>query len=114
MPTLPNNEVRRHKKVCRLIAPLGLLIARGAAYAQPPAAAPSPRAPQIERCPACPPDNEWNRRVDADPVDPSSASYIAGMNGGARFLHPDFGGGGAYGIPWVSVSGAQPRVPMSF
>jgi hypothetical protein len=36
------------------------------------------------------------------------------MNGGRRFLHPDFGSDPTYGIPWTSVPGAQPRVPMSF
>ena len=34
------------------------------------------------------------------------------MNGGTSFLHPDFGGNGAYGIPWITVPGSQPRVPM--
>jgi hypothetical protein len=47
-------------------------------------------------------------------VDPRSDAYIAAMNGGTRFLHPDFGSDPTYGIPWTTVPGSQPRVPMSF
>jgi hypothetical protein len=52
--------------------------------------------------------------VSRDPVDPRSDAYIAAMNGGSRFLHPDFGSDPTYGIPWTSVPGSQPRVPMTF
>jgi hypothetical protein len=60
-----------------------------------------------------PPDNAWNRDVSADAVDPRSDAYIASIGAG-RFLHPDFGSDPTYGIPWTSVPGSQPRVPMSF
>jgi hypothetical protein len=70
--------------------------------------------PTLAGCPAFPADNQWNRRVASDPVDPRSAAYMAGMNAGSEFLHADFGGGGEYGIPWVAVPASQPRVPMSF
>jgi hypothetical protein len=36
------------------------------------------------------------------------------MNGGSKFLHADFGSTPEYGIPWTSVPGSQPRVPMTF
>jgi hypothetical protein len=39
---------------------------------------------------------------------------MAAMNAGSTKLHPDFGGNGEYGIPWVTVSGTQPKVPMTF
>jgi hypothetical protein len=65
-------------------------------------------------CPVFPADNPWNRDVSADPVDPRSDAYIASMSGGTRFLHPDFGSNPDYGIPWSSVPGTQPRVPMAF
>ena len=64
---------------------------------------------------AFPSDNAWNRDVSALPVDPNSDAIIAsiGLNTG---LHPDFGSGfweGApIGIPYVVVSGTQPKVPM--
>lgn len=59
-----------------------------------------------------PGDNEWNRDVSADPVDPHSADYLAFMGAGAVMLHPDFGG--QYGQPYVVVPASQPRVPMTF
>jgi hypothetical protein len=61
-----------------------------------------------------PADNPWNRDVSRDPVDPRSDAIIAAMNGGTRFLHPDFGSDPTYGIPWTTVPGSQPRVPMAF
>jgi len=76
--------------------------------------APRPGSPRIAGCPAFPTDNEWNRPIADDPVDPSSPTYIAAMNGATSFLQPDFGGNGARGIPWISVPGSQPRVPMQF
>lgn len=33
---------------------------------------------------------------------------------GSDFLHADFGGGGAYGIPYVTVPADEPLVPMHF
>jgi hypothetical protein len=76
-------------------------------------AAPSTQ-PSLHGCPIFPADNEWNRRIDSDPIDPRSAQYMAGMSAEGKFLHPDFGGNGEYGIPWVSVPGHQPKVPMTF
>ena len=50
------------------------------------------------------------------PVDPNSANLIAsiGLNTG---LHPDFGtvyNGAPNGIPYIVVSGTQPRVPINY
>src|SRR5436190_1563166 len=66
-------------------------------------------------CPVFPADNAWNTDVSTTPVHANSANYINNIlaNGG-DFLHADFGGGGEYGIPYVTVSGNQPRVPTSF
>ncbi len=71
-------------------------------------------APLIAGCPLFPPDNDWNRDVSSDPVDPHSADYLARMNAASRFLQADFGSDPTYGIPYVLVSAGQPRVPMSF
>ena len=63
-----------------------------------------------------PPDNAWNRDVSAESVDPNSTNLIASC-GATRSLHPDFGttyDGVPWGIPYVTVRGAQPRVPVSF
>src|SRR4029078_6572878 len=66
-------------------------------------------------CPVVPADNAWNTNVSNAPVHANSANYINNIlaNGG-DFLHADFGGGGEYGIPYVTVSGSQPTVPTSF
>lgn len=48
--------------------------------------------PTIAGCPVFPADNEWNRDVSADPVDPNSDAIIAYINAnGASKVHPDFG-----------------------
>ena len=63
-----------------------------------------------------PADNAWNRDVSSEPVDPNSANLIASC-GATRSLHPDFGttyDGVPWGIPFVTVRGNQPRVPVSF
>jgi hypothetical protein len=60
-----------------------------------------------------PADNLWNRDVSADPVDPNSDNLIASI-GLAKRLHPDFGPKPDDGIPYVVVSGSQPRVPVQF
>lgn len=63
-----------------------------------------------------PADNPWNLDVSGLPVDPNSADYIARI-GASGSLHPDFGtvwNGAPNGIPYVVVSAAQPKVPVSF
>ena len=58
-----------------------------------------------------PADNPWNRDISQDPVDPASDNLITSCGAGDD-LHPDFGA--ATGIPFVTVSGTQARVPVSF
>jgi hypothetical protein len=67
-------------------------------------------------CRVFPTDNAWNRDVSALPVDADSASYLAGIAGlgGNQKLHADFGGGGEYGIPYITVPGNQAPVPVTF
>jgi len=63
-----------------------------------------------------PNDNDWNRDISGDPVDPLSDSLVASC-GATRPLHPDFGtvyAGAPNGIPYVIVHSAQPKVPVSF
>jgi hypothetical protein len=63
-----------------------------------------------------PADNAWNRDVSALPVDTNSQHYIDTIlaSGTNKKLHADFGGDGEYGIPYITVPGDQPRVPVSF
>lgn len=63
-----------------------------------------------------PANNPWNADVSGAPVDPNSATLIAGCGAGAA-LHPDFGTvyeGAPIGIPYVLVSGSQTKVPVTF
>jgi hypothetical protein len=71
--------------------------------------------------PLFPADNWWNQDVTHAPVDPRSAQFIAFINnGGARRLHPDFGGFASpgsvniYGFPYVVVGGQQPKRAVTF
>jgi hypothetical protein len=69
--------------------------------------------------PLFPFDNWWNEDVSRAPVAPESAALIAFINnGGSRRLHPDFGGIAGpqeiYGIPYVVVSGDQPKRQVQF
>jgi hypothetical protein len=64
--------------------------------------------------------NWWNLDISSAPVDPRSPQlidFISGRTpsnpGAVRRLHPDFGPP-PYGIPYVVVSGDQPRVPVTF
>jgi hypothetical protein len=68
-------------------------------------------SPAIGGCPMFPPDNAWNTDISTAPVD-TSHDYIGSL--GSMVLWPDFGGDGAYGIPYVTVPFSQPLVPISF
>jgi hypothetical protein len=63
-----------------------------------------------------PADNAWNRDVSTLPTDANSANYLAAIAGlgGNQKLHADFGGDGAYGIPYITVPGNQTRLPIDF
>ncbi|GMU79034.1 MAG: hypothetical protein AMXMBFR46_18270 [Acidimicrobiia bacterium] len=92
--------------------------------ASPPTGTVSPSGPSsptgdqngpLGTCPVFPADNAWNTDVSGYPVHSASADYIAGiLASGGDFLHPDFGGGGAYGIPYVTVSANQTAVPVEY
>jgi hypothetical protein len=74
--------------------------------------------------PLFPADNWWNVDISQAPLDPNSAAFIGFINNGSsgRRFHPDFGGSAhdgddpaaIYGIPYISVSGSQPLVPVTF
>lgn len=95
-----------------LVSVSSLILMVGFAHAQPTSFLPSPT---IDGCPVFPADNPWNWDVRGLPVDPLSDTYIASISGfGDEYLHADFGGGGAYGIPYVVVGADQPRLPITF
>ena len=63
-----------------------------------------------------PAESIWNARVDALPVHPQSAAWVATI-GAAKPLHPDFGtvyAGAPNGIPFVVVPPGTPKVGVAF
>jgi hypothetical protein len=100
--------LRRGAAACAAIA------VAAAAAALPAGGSPLPGAP---RCPVFPRSSHWNQRVDRLPLHPRSNDIVASI-GPRAGLHPDFGAGrwqGApIGIPYVTVSRRQRRVPVSF
>ena len=66
-----------------------------------------------------PVSNWWNQDISGAPVSAQSQQMIDWISGrntnpaNVRRLHPDFGPP-PYGIPYVVVSGDQPRVPLTF
>lgn len=75
---------------------------------------PVPGAPA---CPMTPADSFWHADVSSLPVHPQSATWVAAI-GASAGLKADFGSGtwngGPIGIPFTTVPGNQPRVPVSF
>jgi hypothetical protein len=72
-------------------------------------------APTLGGCPVFPANNYWNTPVDSLPVHASSAAWVDSI-GAATRLHPDWGNVLAdnYGIPFATVTGSQPKVPITF
>ena len=69
--------------------------------------------PTVGGCPVFPANNYWNTPVDTLPVHASSNAWVASIGNTAR-LHADWGNVLAdnYGIPFTTVTGAQPLVPI--
>jgi hypothetical protein len=67
-------------------------------------------------CTVFPADNPWNRDVSGLPAATNSGNYLTAVAnlGGNQKLHADFGGAGEYGIPYITVPGTQPKVPVDF
>lgn len=73
-------------------------------------------AASLAGCPMLPANSIWNTPVDKLPVHARSSLWISYNSPGNRF-HPDFGTfwqGAPIGIPYVVVSGTQPRVAVNF
>jgi hypothetical protein len=83
----------------------------------PASAATGTPVPGAPACPITPADSFWHADVSKLPVHPQSATWVASI-GTSSGLKADFGSGtwngGPIGIPYTTVSGTQPRVPVSF
>lgn len=72
-------------------------------------------APMVGGCQVFPSNNAWNTDISNYPVHPNSANFIASINAGGRTkLHPDWGGDGEYGIPYIVVPANQPMVNVTW
>jgi hypothetical protein len=72
-------------------------------------------APLVGGCQIFPLDNPWNADISGADVHANSDNFIANINTyGGDYVHPDFGSNPEYGIPYVTVSGTQPKVPVTF
>ncbi len=76
---------------------------------------PAPVGPSLAGCPMLPANNTWNTKITASTVRPDSATFIKNITTGSHTnLHPDFGGAGAYGIPFKIVPATQPKVAINY
>src|SRR5262249_33248885 len=97
---------------------LTLVGAADLAYAQTGASVDGPVPTPLFLFPA---SNWWNTDITHAPIDTNSGNFITFI-GATRRLHPDWGGSagdpddpnGIYGIPYISVPGTQPLVPVTF
>ncbi len=73
--------------------------------------------PGASSCPMTPADSFWHADVTGLPVHPQSSTWVSSI-GTSAGLKADFGSGtwngGPIGIPYTTVSGGQPKVPVSF
>jgi hypothetical protein len=90
---------------------VGIVVASsGGSLARIASTAPPPRE---YGCPILPASNSLNRDISRAPLDPRSPSYIASIGLGG-FLRPDFSTSPTYGVPYIVVGAAQPKVPITF
>jgi hypothetical protein len=94
---------------------IGLVGVLGTACEVPPIDPPPASGPSIGGCRMLPADNPWNQKVTGLAVRSGSSSFISSISAsGKTKLHPDFGGDGAYGIPFAVVPASQPKVPIDY
>jgi hypothetical protein len=95
-----------------LIAAIGIVAAASTVEA---ATLPPVKHPTVGGCRVFPADNAWNTPVNTLPVHPNSAKYISAINAsGKTKLHADFGGNGAYGIPYLVVGATEPKRTIKY
>jgi hypothetical protein len=93
-------------------------MAGGAHGASPPTISGCAIFPAFDGAPTAPSAanlSAWNQDVSRAPVAARSSDYVHRITalGGNQVVHPDFGGHGAYGIPYTTVGRNQPRVRVN-
>ena len=70
--------------------------------------------PNLAGCQILPANNVWNAPIDTLPLHASSNAWVNTI-GATTKLHPDWGITETfYGIPFATVTSAQPKVPITF
>ena len=109
---------QRSKVVAALAGSLAVLVAACAVpnASASVAAATAPSSPVVSGCRVFPANNAWNEDVSKLPVRSDSATLVRSISqtGGRTMLHADFGGHGAYGIPFRIVNASQKRYPIHY
>jgi hypothetical protein len=104
----------------RVLASLSVVGVLAAGCAVPPpvggGGGSSGASPKVGGCKVFPSDSAWNTPVDNARVRSDSATFIANISSDAQHskLHPDFGGGGAYGIPFKVVPSSEPKRTVNY
>jgi hypothetical protein len=85
----------------------------------PPGASTGDQNGPLNGCPVFPANNPWNTDISNTTAYPPLTNSAAMVNqvladDSNQKLHADFGGGGAYGIPYVTVPGTEPTVPINY
>jgi hypothetical protein len=98
------NVSHRSVAMCSALA-FCLLVGCGAAVSAP---------PNLAGCQILPTNNVWNTPIDTLPLHASSNAWVNSI-GATTKLHPDWGITETfYGIPFATVTSAQPKVPITF
>jgi hypothetical protein len=72
-------------------------------------------APSLGGCPMFPANNPWNEQVNSLKVRSDSNTLVQNISSAGKVnLHADFGGAGAYGIPFDVVPASQPKVAIDY
>jgi hypothetical protein len=96
-----------------VVAVLALLTA--ACVPTPPGGGTTSTAPKVGGCGVFPADNAFNTPVDKLAVRSDSSTLISHITTTNHTnLHPDFGGNGAYGIPYMVVPSTQAKVRINY
>ena len=74
------------------------------------------QAPRLNGCPSFPASSIYNTPIDNLPVSAYSNNYINTINtlSGVNHLHANFGSDPENEFPYATVTGSQPRVPITF
>jgi hypothetical protein len=107
------------RRACLLLVALAIVgvACAPAAPAPPPPPADWQQNGSLGSCPVFPADNAWNTDISGAGTLSNSqqiVNQVLADDTGNQFLHADFGGGGAYGIPYVTVPGTEPKVPINY